>query len=351
MLPRQRAAQAHYRLHQLCLAVPLHASQRHDLAGAHLEVDAVDGDQIAVIGDGEIIQLQLDLARNGRAFRHRELDGPTDHHRGELLLARLGGRRGADDLAEPHHRHFVGDLQHLFELVADEQDRASRGCERTHDAEESLSLLRRQHRRRLVEDQHLGVAIEGLQDLDSLLHTNRKFLDDRVRIHLEAVLLGQAADFRVGFAAVVEHPGRRRLEPERDVLGRGEHIHQHEMLVDHADPGAHGVARVGDPDQFAVDADLPGVRPQQAKEHVHQRRLAGAVLAEEAVDLALFDGQVHLVIRDELAEALGDVDEFELHRLPVGFTRGTGPVADRPGSVTSLQPYRTRWAIGGRVVR
>ncbi len=35
------------------------------------------------------------------------------------------------------------------------------------------------------------------------------------------------------------------------------------------------------------------------------------------------------------AETLGDVDEFELHRAPPGFTQGTGQVVDPPGSVTS----------------
>ena len=59
-------------------------------------------------------------------------------------------------------------------------------------------------------------------------------------------------------------------------------------------------------------------------------RLAGAVLAEEAVDLALLDGEVHVVVRDERPETLGDADEFEPHDAsflsgpwagPVGSTR------------------------------
>ncbi|MFZ0170891.1 MAG: hypothetical protein WAL04_04325, partial [Acidimicrobiales bacterium] len=57
----------------------------------------------------------------------------------------------------------------------------------------------------------------------------------------------------------------------------------------------------------------------------------------------------HLIVRDKLAEALGDVDELELHRAPPGFIRGTGPVADRPGSLTSPEPDRTCWAMGGWV--
>jgi hypothetical protein len=50
----QGVAQAGYRLHQLCLAVALHAGQRHDLSRSYLEVDAVDGDQVAFVGHGEV---------------------------------------------------------------------------------------------------------------------------------------------------------------------------------------------------------------------------------------------------------------------------------------------------------
>ena len=37
------------------------------------------------------------------------------------------------------------------------------------DLEQLGRLLRRQHRRRLVEDQDVGAAVERLQDLDALL--------------------------------------------------------------------------------------------------------------------------------------------------------------------------------------
>ena len=43
----------------------------------------------------------------------------------------------------------------------------------------------------------------------------------------------------------------------------------------------------------------PSVGVEQPVEHVHQRRLAGAVLPEEAVDLARLDGQVDLVVGRE----------------------------------------------------
>ena len=82
------------------------------------------------------------------------------------------------------------------------------------------------------------------------------------------------------------------LAAEHDVLGDGEDRDQHEVLVDHADAGGDGVAGRGERDRLAVDDDLALGRLEQPVEHVHQRRLAGTVLTEQAVDLARLDGQV-----------------------------------------------------------
>ena len=76
------------------------------------------------------------------------------------------------------------------------------------------------------------------------------------------------------------------LHAEHDVLGDGEHGHEHEVLVDHADAGGDGVARVVERDRRVVDQDLALVGPVEPVEDVHQRGLAGAVLAQEGVDLA-----------------------------------------------------------------
>ena len=65
--------------------------------------------------------------------------------------------------------------------------------------------------------------------------------------------------------------------------------------------------------RLAVDQDLALVRLEEPVEDVHQRGLAGAVLAEQAVDLTRLDGQVDVVVGDERAEALGDAAQFEPH--------------------------------------
>ena len=52
---------------------------------------------------------------------------------------------------------------------------------------------------------------------------------------------------------------------------------------------------------------LPEARREQAVEHFDRRRLAGAVGAEEAEDLARRDGERDAVDGDEVVEALGEL--------------------------------------------
>ena len=52
---------------------------------------------------------------------------------------------------------------------------------------------------------------------------------------------------------------------------------------------------------------LAGARRQQAGQHFHRRRLAAAVRAEKAEDLAALDGEADAVDRGEVAEAAGEI--------------------------------------------
>ena len=92
--------------------------------------------------------------------------------RGELLVARRG-RGLAHDLAEPDDGDLVGDLAHLAQLVGDEDDGLAGLLELAHDPHQLVGLLGGQHRGGLVEDEHLGVARQRLDDLDPLLHARR----------------------------------------------------------------------------------------------------------------------------------------------------------------------------------
>ena len=87
----------------------------------------------------------------------------------------------------------------------------------------------------------------------------------------------------------------------------------------HADAGGDRRRGIGDHHPLAVDPDLALIRLEEAEEDVHQRRLAGAILANDCVDAPPLDGEAHILIGDDRAETLGD--RFQLN--------GDGHGADR----------------------
>ena len=112
-----------------------------------------------------------------------------------------------DLLAPTQDRDPVGDLEHLVQLVRDQDDRRPPRDQRAQDGEELVDLLRRQHGGRLVEDQHARIAVERLEDLDALLLTDPDLLDDRVRLDREAVARGDRSRTRTRAAARSSWPG------------------------------------------------------------------------------------------------------------------------------------------------
>ncbi len=66
--------------------------------------------------------------------------------------------------------------------------------QRAHDLEQLVGLLGGEDRRRLVEDQDLGLAVQGLDDLHPLLNAHRQGADQRVGLDRQAILVRQGPD-------------------------------------------------------------------------------------------------------------------------------------------------------------
>ncbi len=103
-----------------------------------------------------------------------------------------------------------------------------------------------------------------------------------------------------------QRPSPVRLASEKDVRGGVEGVDQLELLMDHADAEPAGVGGSVHHHRRAVDGDLAGVRPMDAAEDLHQRRLARAVLADQPDDLAGSHVEVHSIERDHAGKSLGD---------------------------------------------
>ena len=107
--------------------------------------------------------------------RRRADDGVADHHRRHLACRDLADLAAADPRPASQHREVVTESLDLAELVADHGDGDFAPVRHVAQKTENLvSFPRRQHGRRLVEDQEALIEIEQLQDFELLLLARRQ---------------------------------------------------------------------------------------------------------------------------------------------------------------------------------
>ena len=95
------------------------------------------------------------------------------------LTSRVSARER--DLAAVEHHETVGDVEDVVDVVADEQDRAAARPHLAHEVENLGGLGQRERRRRLVEDDQVGLLVDGAGDRHALALAARELADDRVR--------------------------------------------------------------------------------------------------------------------------------------------------------------------------
>ena len=227
------------------------------------------------------------------------------HHVRQGLLIGVLGLHAADVRALAQHRHPVGHVQHLVELVGDDDQGLAVVLHVAHDGKQLVGLLGGQHGGGLVQDQDVGPAVQDLHDLHRLLLGHGHVIDLLIRVNVEAVPVADLLDLLPGLGQV-QLPGHA----QDDVFRGGEHVHQLEVLVDHADSQGEGVLGGGDGHRLAVDVDLSLVGEIDAGEHIHQGGLAAAVFTQQGQDLTLIQLQRNVLVGRYLAEALGDILHF-----------------------------------------
>ena len=90
---------------------------------------------------------------------------------------------------------------------------------------------------------------------------------------------------------------------------------QAEVLKDHPDAETPRFGRIVDLDRPALPDDAPFVGLERAVEHLHQRGLAGAVLAKQRMHRAGEDFQADLITCGERPEALGQPLRYQERRI------------------------------------
>ena len=312
--------------------------------GADQAVQAEDLSPVEAEGDaarprlgGEVSHLEHRLAACGTGGQLREHVRPSDHVGDHLVLGEafdLVVERGV--AAVPQDGHPIRQLEHLLELVTDEDHGDALGAQLSQDAEQVAGLVRGDRRRRLVQEEDPRLQGEGLGDLDQL-HLGRAEGGDRPgRRHVESHRLHPGSRVSVNGCVIDElwKPGRYPLE--QDVLCHGELRDQVVLLVDDADPRLQRVARGPKTNGRPVDRDAAGVRLVNAGEDLDQRALAGAVLADQGLDLSAAQAERDVVQRHDSRKLLANAGRLEDHarrRHGAHFCsagrRGTGSSAGR----------------------
>ena len=353
-MPRPSAWRGERMRHRLAVELDRAVLRRRDAEQRQGDVGAAGADEAREAQHLAAPQLERDVLEHALAGQARDLQQrlarpvvgageelghvAPDHVLDREARRDLRPRPRRDPAAVAQHRHAVGDLEHLVQAVADEQDRHAARRELPHLLEELCDLVRGERRRGLVHDQHAHVERDGLGDLDGLLrgHRQRARGLPHVHAHVEAGEDG----LRVAVHPAPAHEGAAVLVADEDVLRDVEVGEDRRLLVDRRDPVALRVGRALERHLLAVAADRPGVRRVDAGHDLDQRRLAGAVLAQQRVHLARVERQRHVGERLGGVEALGDALELEDRRGHGGLLGGAhrGYAAATPPSTLRMLP-------------
>jgi hypothetical protein len=173
--------------------------------------------------------------------------------------------------------------------------------------------------RRLVHDEDLGIVQDGLRHPDPAFVALRQRIDLLFEHRLEGGSFHGAVDASIGLRAVKTSDLRDKLQkaPRRHVaIGRG-------ALGHVAHFGFRRDRLIGNGD--AADPGAAGIGFEEAGEHFHGRRFAGAVGAEKAQHFALCDLERDAIDRIDRAKALAQIARLDQDRHQLLSPKCCGP--------------------------
>jgi hypothetical protein len=268
------------------------SGESDDLALLDLQVEGRDAADAA-----EAVRLEQQLPHVGVELLVVQLlqlvQGLADHQLDEADLVEVADHVLADQGAVAQDGHPVADLVDLVEEVRHEEDRDALVLQPPHQGEEFEDLVAVEAGGRLVEDEHLGarplaVGVSGAHrpyDRDQLLHGQRVRGQGRGDVDVEAEPVDQLGGLPAQ-PLPLDAAEAGGFASDEDVLRHRQVGAEVDLLVDRADAGLLRLRRAGEPYGRAVQGDGAAVQGVDPGQHLDEGGLAGAVLAEQCVDLA-----------------------------------------------------------------
>ncbi len=233
------------------------------------------------------------------------------HHPDQALSRDFADVAGIHQSAVAQDGHPLRQLEHLGKAVADVDNRHSALVQAADECEEAVRLLLPQRRSRLVEDEQFRVREQRAGDLQKLAlgHAegrNRAIQRER---HIQLGQHGLGAPPHLA-------PGNQPQRPagpvaDEQILQGAQGMKQVRVLRHHRDAEAPGVLGGELGDGLTGDLQGPAIRGDLSGDHLHERRLARAVLADERMQFSGADTQRDVVKGNDAGVLLAQATTFE----------------------------------------
>ena len=146
------------------------------------------------------------------------------------------------------------------------------------------------------------MTIQRLQQLDSLLLTNRKMFNDSVGINGQFEFFRKFLNLSRGFAQI-QSECSSRLCAQHDIFRDGHRLDEHKVLMHHADSERNCIMRTRYVSYLAIDENFAAVGLIKAVSYAHGSGFARAVLTDDGMDRSRLDLDVDVVVGEDGAES------------------------------------------------
>jgi len=248
---------------QQLLAAAVKPGQPDHLPGPHAELAAAHDHPLA--GHEQIAHLQNYVAQ--RHFGPGGRGQLLAKHHGHQVAGGDGQDCRPDQAAQAQHGHFVAQLQHIFQLMGNEQDgQAIFAGQPLQGSEQDALLLGGDAGGRLVQDQHSHAQRQQADDLQLLPLADAQALDQRIQLQAEAQPPGQLGEAPPGGVPVRQRADRL---PVDEVLQHGQRPDVKRVLSQHPDADLDRPARGVVVHRPAVDQHLPAIGQVETRQDLH----------------------------------------------------------------------------------
>ena len=309
---------------QFFLAVAGNTGNAQNLAAIHIKAHIVQ--HVGTFGAAH--RKVADSQTPGGVLRRGAVDVQLHllaHHHLSQAGFRCGGSfHRANVFALAQNCHAVRNRKHLMQLVGNDDHGLAIRLHVAHHGKQLFGFLRGQHGGGFVQDQDICTTEQHLYDFQRLLLAHAHLVHFLVQIQRKLVFFANRTGFvphaaQVKFFAFVHAQG--------NVFHGGKHIHQFEVLVNHANAKGKGIARGTDICRLAIDDDLPAVRVIDTGDHIHQGCFAGAVLAQQGQNLPAADIHGNIMVCNDRTKSFGYM--FQLDGV-LSLRHGNAPLCKNP---------------------